>query len=1514
MLFFDKKHRLFMLGAALLIGSSTAAAAALELDMESLDSIRSKGGKVYGGGFAAGTPAAAHITGGNRGFVSGGAKEGIELPISALPLKKGSISLHFKVTAKAQDGQGISFISAVGTPPYHNNFSIGLTPQANGSCRIGFVVIGDKSAPQTVQSIYADYALVRDEFYHLAANWENINSGKADGSLAIYLNGKLIASRSNAVINVPAPGNKFYIGSVDLEHTINKCGEGAFVIDEVQLKDSLLTADDLKKLTERVTVKDLANGDILPGMPVKAGGKGQYNSYHINNFPIDHGAIYCSFKLDEVVPGKSVILFDNAGTPPWHDRIAMMLKMHENNILEPYFVTAGTPTGAYLSRVLSKRIPFDTSKQHTMLAVWKNLHTGQSDGVLDIYLDGVNIGSMTDFATAITNPSDILHIGGCEPPAGTFIRDNILTVDECRIWRGDIPPVVRSMLLDNNSSKIEFKNSRISLPRWEQKFVNNGKIDKVFWQFAADFGPLHGYRTAGIAAKDTQIKAACDDNNLYLAWRCKYENASPTGKKYGIRDVALWNEDSVELHFDTPKGKYSAIISAYGEIYDSLADKSSWTADLEYAVANEPDRVWTGTAVIPLNSIRSQDNLIRGTVCRNIEVLQSNSSSWSSRGFGKTGELSNDSAVAVTDVALPDMISVGTNQLSISAAAFKLQPHVIKAQMSITINGKSTSTRTQREITTINAISFPVTFTVPEEGKAEYTLIISDEKDNVLFANCGFLDVKPPLSMTLKRDFYNNKLHVQVNAVKLAEPAISGKGRILKDGKAVTGYTEFKVENGLANIALDTSTLSEHAEYTAEIAVTDKTSKVSTRTEKFMFAPKPFGYPLGAGMKPYFGNFWFKPQVNNTSVKVWNRVYSWKNSIFPASITSGGVEILAATPYFEYRVNGQIKRLSSAQVTPAGEDEEKSFFDVVAADDNLSVKAKVRVEYDGFIGYDMDVEPKAGRKIDQLAMIIPLQKDSALFKLQGLETTYSPKRNHVENYPAEGGKFPFDHKAGLGGYDRGIFFCNESDEGWLPYDRDDTEVITLKGDQVIWRWNIVDGAELKKLPTQRMGFQITPYKPLIKDNLQSLRIYQVWPGGIIRPTDVPYKIETLQKFKNIGANVLILHMDWCKYTGSYEPDDPERFRNFIKEAHRLGMRVLVYRASITNEFEPSFLYYGDVWLTKPVGTFFSEYVQPKFKRSSTSRCVNSPGYIDWYVGMAAKLIKEYDVDGFYYDFGVGSCNNALHGCGYAGVNTRSRSGEATGTIGINIGEVTAEDRARRVTRPVLGQRELWKRMYNMVKELKGEDGMIDAHTSAPERVFSYPFVDTMWHSESAACHKDLKITLNMYRLFFSKEKFGTRGELILYLYANDDEKIKTRSLLALTLPHREIYRQQTNKWEHPYQGYYADVILNLWKVFQTFRVDDAQWIPYWKSQDYIAIENGTEDTAGSIWLHEDQALVVISNLSGTERELTVSLKGALKDFVNAEDMEDAKSNISVSDGKIKLTIPNNDYRLFKLSR
>ena len=1496
----------FLLAFALAYGKQ------VRLTMESAAAVAAVDGIIHGGNFIDGAAELALVGGGNRAFAFGGMKDGIELTPFTLP-NTGCIQFYCKRTEKMLPEQPMVFMDSTGTPPFHNCITVVATVDASGEGKLRASFVNAKDVPNPLTALETQIVMHADEWHHVALCWHNINSGETDASGELYWDGRLAASFAEKKIDIPNPAKRVFIGSVDHQARSNKCGEGAFAMDEVVIQDEPIDAAAVAALAARLRLRPImADGKPLPNMPVLGGGEKQYRSYAFPDFPIENGAIFVRTKLDKIIPKKSLLLFDICGTPPWHDRIAMMLKMREGGKVELYGVFCGTPTGMYISRVVSKVVDWDVNVPHTIALQWKNISSGRTNAEGTLWLDGINVATLAGFECNITNPGKVFRLGGGQPPSGTWAEKDMLSIEECRVWRDGIPAQELEQLCQTQQEE-KLDEVVVGIPKANKAPAIDGKIEDEIWTYSATLGYLHDYRYDGLAVPYTTVKACYDDKFIYVMWKAFFEEAKPFGVSQSARDAALWNEDSVELFFEAGTGKVQVIISAHGDIYDAWEQNTQWNSTANYAVSRG-NQEWYGEIAIPRSELQLDAiSSLKATACRNMGALQCKSSCWIARNYTGTGTwMLTENPVVLTDVKFPVTPTQGTNQGAITLR------HTVPATTNVEIlfslgqgEGKST-VRVRRELMPSALMETSFDFQAIEEGINEYHLMVRDAEKNILINQKGFLTVKPPLYVTTEAFFYKGIMYVNVDASKLEVAKNTGTVELFKDNAAIGKPVEFTLKDGMAKVEVPTLALKEAGSYNAVVTVQSAAGKEIQQVCQFNFAPRPTVINPNAGRKTYFYDGWFTPKFENGVVKCWNRVYTWKNTIFPSSIISAGADLLADTPYFEYRLNGKVHRLSSAAVTPVGQDEEKTVFKVVAEDDALAVSAKVRVEFDGFIGYDLDLAPRDNAKIDRLTLVIPMDAKYAIYKLEGLETTFSLKRNHIPNYPAAGKNFPFVNKAGVGTYERALFVFNESDEGWLPYDRKNVESI-IPGEKVVeWRWNIVDGEVLGKLPTMRCGFQVTPYKKLRDKYLTGHRQIMIWPGGVLRPGDTPYLMKNIEQAKAFGATVLQLHMNWSKHTGGIVPDDPELLKEYVKAAHKAGLKVVLYRCSITNENEPSFLYFGDLWVGKPVSSWFGYPFEPIEKRSSIGRCPNSPEYIDWYVGGSEMLMREYGIDGFYYDFGVGSCNNPLHGCGYVGENTQMREGESTLTIGINVGKLTQQDKARRPTVPVLAQRELWKRMYNMVHELKGEEGIIDAHTGNPARVFSYPFVDTMYHSESAACHGSQQLeSLDMYRFYYSKEYMGSPGSIILY--AADKDAAFVRNNLALTLPHREIYRPQTNKWQHVPRDTMTLIIGKLWKLLNDYDVDTAEWMPYYTNKDVVKILDGTEFTVASAWYHEDKALMVVSNLTDDDRTITLELSGKMAKFTKATNAENpASASFAVSENRLSVVVGKRDFILLHL--
>ena len=1484
----------------------------ISLNFQTEAAVEQAGGKFLGASFTDG-PVVSGVMGGNRAMIFGQKKGGIIFENFQVPFEEGWVSFYFKWN-KALDGkpQQFFFADSLGTPRWYNRFYALVAIEANGD---GSVDLGIVEA-QTNKRLSGRIAIKVGDWHHVAMHWKNINSGNADGEAEIYWDGALLKSVRGQRWNIDVRGKDFYVGSVDQHcgHS-NVWGDEAFAMDDFELHAGAMSLEMVQKKSAalKLSPRDYADGQPVFDGAVKGGGAGQYSPIDFINFPYKEGAFFARVKLDEILPGNRVALFDSCGTPNWNDRIGMNLVMEEGGKVRLNIFVNGVLTKLYTHREVNKIVDWDLSKSHTVVYQWKNISSGHPDMELTCYLDGVNVCSMERGEATFANPARVVTIAGGRPPAAKPSKKDVLTVEECRFWRRNLSTAEIAELSKGGTSGLKAEATPyVAIPKVKPMTVD-GTIDRDFSGRASNVGFFRDLRLGQQAVPFTDLKCGYDDKNLYLAWTGEFEDAKPVGPIHERRDAALWTQDSVEIIYNTPKGLAHLVVSAYGEIYDDLNGNKAWSSAIEYK-ATIKDRVWHGEAAIPLSEIALNGNLADITFCRNIKGLQTKSSSWAAKRFDQLGKarLAGD-CVNLLESSLPVNPIMGVNQGKVKVYAPKEGESVSLSMSIFKRDGERSVCRLQRSLTK-GSQDIVFDFTAREEGMNDYEFVIQDGQGRTIFSNFGKILVLPPLKVSTLAEFYLGRMTVKVDAASVEGVQPKGKAAVYF-GQTKMVEKQFELKDGLADVTLETTSFKEDGTYQAVVTIVNKDGKELTRSEDFLYAGKPKFMSAAAGQKTYFGKDWFTPVYDKGVVKVWGRTYTWKDTLFPASVVAAGDEMLQEAPYFEYTVNGKVQRLSKAKVTPTAGTKESAKFNVAAADANLSVKAKVWVDYDGHIGYDLDLAPVNGAKIDHLSLVIPMNYRNAMYKLDGNETMYTPATRDVDKFPSEGKGFPFKSYVGMGIPERGFFFYSESDEGWLPYDRRDTERIIRRGERVEWRLNILDGVALTKLPTQRWGFMASPYRSLDKRfNNEDFRYFSIWPGGVLYPDDIPYRMDKFDHFKKVGrGNVLHLHMNWPKHTGGYIPDDSEMLKEFVKKAHENGFRVVLYLSCLVNEYEPSYVHYGDYWVTHPTASWFGRPYEPKTKYCSVNRCMQAPGYIDWFVGGAEKMMREYDVDGFYYDFGIGNCNNGLHGCGYEGTNSMA-SGATTETLGINVGEISAADRMRRPNSVVRANREVWRRMYNLVKEIKGEDGLIVAHTNDPARIFTFAFMDSTVHSETAACHGYGEWpSLTKYRLYYSRQDMGTHGDCILYNPKGDEAL--TRLFLAFTLPHNECSGIGCGyHWAVPLWEKHTKKMVEMRKLFVDFGIGSASWMPYYSNGDVVSIKDGTPQTNVSVWYKPEKTLLVASNVSKNDREFSITLSGKLAGYTKVVDAEGNKLPATLNGNVLTLPVKAEDFRLVELQK
>jgi hypothetical protein len=142
-------------------------------------------------------------------------------------------------------------------------------------------------------------------------------------------------------------------------------------------------------------------------------------------------------------------------------------------------------------------------------------------------------------------------------------------------------------------------NTEINAPYTAAAPVVDGKLADKCWH-PVD-GEFRDFEHFGKSKVETKVWLAYDNNYLYWAAKCYEPDKSKIVSKRTKRDLALWDDDSVELLLDTGcdrKNYYQFIINSGNAIYDSRITDKKFNADVKSAVGFDADG-WTMEMAIP---------------------------------------------------------------------------------------------------------------------------------------------------------------------------------------------------------------------------------------------------------------------------------------------------------------------------------------------------------------------------------------------------------------------------------------------------------------------------------------------------------------------------------------------------------------------------------------------------------------------------------------------------------------------------------------------------------------------------------------------------------------------------------------------------------------------------------------------------------------------------------------------------------------------------------------------------
>lgn len=585
---------------------------------------------------------------------------------------------------------------------------------------------------------------------------------------------------------------------------------------------------------------------------------------------------------------------------------------------------------------------------------------------------------------------------------------------------------------------------------------------------------------------------------------------------------------------------------------------------------------------------------------------------------------------------------------------------------------------------------------------------------------------------------------------------------------------------------------------------------------------------------------WSNIVVNNNKVKIWGREYTFGGNGLPSGINVLGNELLSMPINLKMEVNGQHANTEAGKLLNKLQKSNKVVLTSSSNTNNVNIETTVEIEYDGLMVFNFSVKPLNGPVIiNSLQIEIPIRKELVTLFSHHYLLTEDPFKTAAENdfgggsLPTHDWTSPFTPLVWLGNERMGLQWFAENTEGWAI--RNNDQVIAIKQDNksVLLQINVIDkDKKINKEHNFRFGLIATPVKPLPSYEKYSTFSTTQAASAIqalkwVKPRDNTTPLDEAIKR---GLKMVVIHQLWTElqgYPGTLRAENDAALRKFMKEAHKRGLKVILYVGREISMACPEWSSWGEKMIMKPnkLGVKRSDPPAKAFRPDANKY------YTDFLCFKIKTLIQEYDIDGVMLD-GHGNimpCENLEHGHGYK---------DSAGKI--------------HPTYAILETRDLLKRLYGIFHGLEKKDGIVLAHVGSPF-VPSLNFSDFRWAGEGVirtfnkAYWKNVGgmpgravaekltsgLTLDEFRACYMSFPFGVP---IVYMPKTKDVSTPASETAAITLIHDVMPRF---KWIDVGKGdeisgeKEESELWNVWKLRKDFGCDDAVFYPYWVEQKYI---------------------------------------------------------------------------------
>jgi hypothetical protein len=975
----------------------------------------------------------------------------------------------------------------------------------------------------------------------------------------------------------------------------------------------------------------------------------------------------------------------------------------------------------------------------------------------------------------------------------------------------------------------------VTVPRLASAPTVDGNITEAEWNSAA---PLDGFSkldALGAPTERTRAWIGHDKDCLFIAVRCWMQPGSRPVAEIKESSGPVFLDDCIEVMIDPLKAgtAYHFAGNSISVLRAALNQDASLKAEGVAWVSRQTDFGWEGEMCIPFKALGRGSpepgekwGLLLG---RSVQTPKQVYSQWSGPMAATWHEPAKFGTIVFGDkspvVNLTILAAFGTelrvqgeiqnveadSKLSLKTRILKQHPASSKGATEASVmvfNEQITETLFQDEsdihLTAGKRLKLASPVMPDAPGFYTYEITLADQNGETLFRQAIPLEKVEPITVKARRYPEVGLVAIDYDLSRIPKvDEIASVSIILKDGKDAVLW-EGAAEKSSGTIRFPSYGALPVGRHKLTVqALAKDGSVISSKETEFNKAADPAWRGNNLGREETVIPPWTPVEVSGNKVTIWGRTYEFGSDGLPVQIHTKDRKILEAPWKLAAKTEqGDLKFKGSDadfKVTQLGDTRAKVVSRATAGD--WSYSTETTIQFDGFAWTEITLHPPKGGRLQSLRLELALAKQIAKYRL--------PVFNDPVGIPAEGIRTKalcdYDWVAQkaigvywLGDEECGLAFQAETDVAWLPKDRDKSVSVIPGPDKTEWICHLQDDPGPVE-GERKFGFAwlATPVKPLV-DPYRPRPVGDGWyPAN--PPLSAAKLADHFAQGKSLGVKQVHTHEPWTEIMGyPFSFLNMDQVKDASAAAKNAGIRVCLYSHPIISTLAPEFEEWGNQFALKapPVAAFQRTPAQDLFFTCHDTE------WSDFYLHSWVRLIKEYGVGGMYFD-GTSSpmiCTNPYH---------RHAVFYPDGTVAPYQPIRAAHDFTLRLRRATLA----------------ADPGFFFlGHGMTP---FSGYFLDYFMTGENFwFAPQNFEVPLDYMRVVLSPQwgmpRDFYRGPVLTNDYIRPIALAHGYGVWSAGI----APTSETAAWRVP-----------IWKAWDAFGIQDAEFVPYWKGDDLVTSSN-----------------------------------------------------------------------------